>query len=49
MVLGDIASTEIACEGIDTWLSQVATAQVQAGVMTVKSADGTVIGRLEGS
>lgn len=49
VVLGDIASTEIACQGIDTWLAQVATAQVQAGVMTVKSADGTVIGRLEGS
>ena len=49
VVLGDIASTEIACEGIDTWLAQVATAQVQAGVMTVQSADGTIIGRLEGS
>ena len=48
VVLGDIGSTEIACEGIDTWLAQVATAQVQAGVMTVQSADGTVIGRLEG-
>ena len=48
VVLDDIASTEIACEGIDTWLAQVATAQVQADVMTVQSADGTVIGRLEG-
>jgi heat shock protein HslJ len=49
VVLGDIASTKIACEGIDTWLSQAATARVQAGVMTVHSADGTILGRLEGS
>jgi heat shock protein HslJ len=44
-----VSSTEIACTGIDTWLSRVAAAEVQADVMTVRSADDTVIGRLEGS
>lgn len=49
VILGDFASTEIACEGIDSWLQQAATARVQADVMTVQSADGTAIGRLEGT
>jgi heat shock protein HslJ len=49
VVFGEISSTEIACPGIDTWLSQLASAEVQADVMTVRSMDDTVIGRLEGS
>jgi heat shock protein HslJ len=43
-----VSSTEIACEGIDTWFSRLATAEVRADVMTVHSADDTVVGRLEG-
>ncbi|WP_374945489.1 META domain-containing protein [Agreia sp.] len=48
VVFGQIASTLMACEGVDTWLNQAATGRVQANIMTVDSADGTVIGQLEG-
>lgn len=48
IVFGETASTLVACEGVDTWLNQAATARVQANVMSVQSADGTVIGQLEG-
>ena len=42
----DVGMTRRACEGVDQWLSQLATARVIAGVMTLESADGTVIGQL---
>ena len=40
------AMTLMACEGVDQWLSQAAQGRVQAGVMTLQSADGTVLGQL---
>ncbi|ANP73431.1 META domain-containing protein [Cryobacterium arcticum] len=40
------AQTLRACEGVDQWLSQAAQGRVQAGVMTLQSADGTTIGQL---
>jgi heat shock protein HslJ len=42
----DVASTRMACEGVDTWLSGLALGRVVAGVMTIQSADGTVLGQL---
>ncbi|QWT23971.1 META domain-containing protein [Subtercola sp. PAMC28395] len=39
-------STLMACEGVDTWLSGLASGTVRAGVMTIQSADGTVLGQL---
>ena len=42
-----VASTLMACEGVDTWLSGLATGRVVAGVMTVQAEDGTVLGQLE--
>lgn len=42
----DVGMTRKACEGVDQWLSQLAMARVVAGVMTLQSADGTVIGQL---
>jgi heat shock protein HslJ len=42
----DVGSTRMACEGVDTWLSQLATGHIVAGVMTISSSDGTVIGQL---
>ncbi|WEO76324.1 META domain-containing protein [Cryobacterium sp. SO2] len=40
------ATTLRACEGVDQWLSQAAQGRVQARVMTLQSADGTVLGQL---
>ena len=38
--------TMMACEGVDQWLSQAVQGRVQAGVMTLQSVDGTVLGQL---
>lgn len=43
---GAIASTRMACEGVDTWLSAAGWATLQGGVMTVATPEGTVIGQL---
>jgi heat shock protein HslJ len=40
------ASTLMACEGVDTWLNLATQGRVRAGVMTLQSADGTVLGQL---
>ena len=40
------AMTLMACEGIDQWLNLAAQGRVQAGVMTLQAADGTVLGQL---
>jgi len=40
------AMTLMACEGVDQWLNQAAQGRVRAGVMTLQSADGTVLGQL---
>ena len=42
-----VASTLMACQGVDTWLSALSTATVQNGVMTVQSEDGSVLGQLQ--
>jgi heat shock protein HslJ len=40
------ATTLMACEGVDTWLSQAASAVLRSGTLTVSAADGTVLGQL---
>jgi len=40
------ATTLRACEGVDEWLGRAVQGQVQAGVMTLQAADGTVLGQL---
>ena len=42
----DIATTLMACEGVDQWLSQASLVRVRAGVLTVQDADGVVLGQL---
>lgn len=44
---GPIASTLMACEGVDTWLVGAATATVDGSTMTVKDQGGKAIGTLE--
>lgn len=39
-------STPMACNGVDTWLNQAVRGRVRAGVMTLESALGTVLGQL---
>jgi heat shock protein HslJ len=41
-------TTLMACEGVDQWLNQLARGSVRAGVMTIQSENGTVIGQLSG-
>lgn len=43
----DVMSTEIACEGVDTWLSALDEATIDGDTMTVLGDDGVVIGVLE--
>ena len=44
---GPLASTLMACDGVDTWLNGAATATVSGSTMTVIGGDGTEIGTLE--
>jgi heat shock protein HslJ len=46
---GTFASTLMACEGVDTWLSGASTATVAGSTMTVQDAGGDDIGTLERS
>ena len=46
---GTFASTLMACEGVDTWLSGASTATVDGSTMTVQDAGGDDIGTLERS
>jgi len=39
-------ATEMACEGVDTWLSDAVLGRAIGGVMTLESEDGTVLGEL---
>lgn len=39
-------STEMFCEGVDTWLGHAVLGRAVGGVMTLESADGTVLGQL---
>ena len=43
----NVASTKMACEGVDDWLSQLSVAEVSGDTMTVLGADGAEIGQLE--
>ncbi|MBC7443379.1 MAG: META domain-containing protein [Ramlibacter sp.] len=43
---GTFASTLMACEGVDTWLSQARSATVAGSTMTVQDAQGAEIGTL---
>ena len=44
---GTFASTLMACEGVDTWLSGASTATVDGATMTIQDAGGDEIGTLE--
>ncbi len=44
---GEVASTLMACEGVDTWLNGLATGTVEGDTLHVLSTDGTEIGSLE--
>ncbi|MBC7723378.1 MAG: META domain-containing protein [Burkholderiaceae bacterium] len=42
----DLATTTTACDGVDAWLGQVATATVDGPSLTLLNASGTQIGTL---
>ncbi|GAA1518449.1 META domain-containing protein [Agromyces terreus] len=44
---GDVASTRMACQGVDTWLAGLSQATIADGTMTVLGQDGAEIGTLE--
>lgn len=46
ITFNQVASTRMACEGVDTWLSGLATATISGAEMTVLDASGTEIGTL---
>ncbi|HWK19403.1 MAG TPA: META domain-containing protein [Microbacteriaceae bacterium] len=46
IAFSDVASTLMACDGVDTWLSGLATATVEGDTMTVRDASGAAIGEL---
>ncbi|MGF6834834.1 heat shock protein HslJ [Paenarthrobacter sp. TE4293] len=47
ITFGGFSSTRMACEGVDTWLSNAATAKIQEdGKLAVFGQDGTQIGIL---
>ena len=49
LTFSEVGSTMMACEGVDTWLSGLATATIIDDVMHVEDTDGTEIGTLERS
>jgi heat shock protein HslJ len=49
ITFGSIASTMMACEGVDTWLSKAATGNVSGDTMTVLDDGGKTIGTLKRS
>ena len=46
ITFADVASTRMACEGVDTWLSGLATGTIAGETLTVFDADGGEIGTL---
>ncbi|MDR5698205.1 META domain-containing protein [Agromyces aerolatus] len=46
---GSMASTKMACEGVDDWLSEADAASISDSTMTVLGAGGAQIGSLEKS
>lgn len=49
ITFGSIASTMMACEGVDTWLGKAATGNVKGDTMTVLDDKGSTIGTLDRS
>jgi heat shock protein HslJ len=50
VTFGGFSSSRMACEGVDTWLSNAATAKIQEdGKMAVFGQDGTELGTLGSS
>ncbi|MFF9564573.1 META domain-containing protein [Leifsonia sp. NPDC014704] len=49
ITFGPIASTLMACENVDTWLSKAATGNVSGDTMTVLDDGGSTIGTLNRS
>ena len=47
VTFSQVASTRMACEGVDDWLSGLATAVVSGDTLTVSDASGAEIGTLE--
>lgn len=47
ITFGQVASTRMACEGVDTWLVDLATAKVSGSTMRVFDASGSEIGTLK--
>ncbi|GAA1780291.1 META domain-containing protein [Agromyces lapidis] len=43
----DLTATEMACEGVDTWLAGLSEATIADDTMTVLGSDGAEIGTLE--
>jgi heat shock protein HslJ len=43
----DFASTQMFCEGVDTWLMDATSAEVDGGTMTVLDEDGKELGELK--
>jgi len=44
---GTLASTLMACEGVDTWLGAATTATIDGSTMTIKDQGGKAIGTLQ--
>jgi len=43
---GEVASTMMACDGVDTWLSGLSTGRIDGSTLHVLDADGVEIGTL---
>lgn len=46
VTLGDLASTQMACDGVDDWLSRASTAEVEGDELVVRDESGEQIGTL---
>lgn len=44
---GDLASTQMACEDVDTWLGQASSATISGDTMTVLDESGEEVGTLQ--
>jgi heat shock protein HslJ len=47
VTFGSVASTQMACEDVDTWLAGLSQATISGSTMTIEGADGAEIGQLE--
>lgn len=46
VTFGDLASTQMACDGVDDWLSGASTAEVEGDELVVRDESGEQIGTL---